>query len=130
MSQVELCKKNSKNVRVLKIVDRGATWLYTGALEGGPTPVCQQRHTTKRHSEIKTLQINIIQTQQHSDPSSQLTLQHSHMQHRFFLHLQILLIFLFFFKGKWYYNNCRTTRSCIIGPYHQGCRPDSIEKDS
>ena len=25
---------------------------------------------------------------------------------------------------------CRTTRSCIIGPYHQGCGPDSIEKDS
>ena len=28
------------------------------------------------------------------------------------------------------YNSCRTTRSCIIGPYHQGCGPDSIEKDS
>ena len=26
--------------------------------------------------------------------------------------------------------NCRTTQSCIIGPYHQGCGPDSIEKDS
>ena len=25
---------------------------------------------------------------------------------------------------------CRTTRSCINGPYHQGCGPDSIEKDS
>ena len=28
------------------------------------------------------------------------------------------------------YSSCRTTRSCIIGPYHQGCGPDSIEKDS
>ena len=25
------------------------------------------------------------------------------------------------------YNSCRTTRSCIIGPYHQGCGLDSIE---
>ena len=28
------------------------------------------------------------------------------------------------------YSSCRTTRSCIIVPYHQGCGPDSIEKDS
>ena len=27
-------------------------------------------------------------------------------------------------------SRCRTTRSCIMGPYHQGCGPDSIEKDS
>ena len=26
------------------------------------------------------------------------------------------------------YGSCRTTQSCIIGPYHQGCRPDSIKK--
>ena len=28
------------------------------------------------------------------------------------------------------YSSWRTTRSCIIVPYHQGCGPDSIEKDS
>ena len=28
------------------------------------------------------------------------------------------------------YSSYRTTRSCIIGPYHQGSGTDSIEKDS
>ena len=27
-------------------------------------------------------------------------------------------------------HSCRTTQSCITGPYLQGCGPDSIEKDS
>ena len=26
------------------------------------------------------------------------------------------------------YSSCRTTQSCIFGPYHQGYGPDSIEK--
>ena len=37
-----------------------------------------------------------------------------------------------FKKNKMKYllqQRCRTTRSCIIGPYHQGRGPNSIEKD-
>ena len=30
----------------------------------------------------------------------------------------------------WQKSSCRKTRRCIIGPYHQRCGPDSIEKDS
>ena len=35
---------------------------------------------------------------------------------------------LYWGEGSGRYN-CWTTRSCIIGPYHQRCGPDSIEKD-
>ena len=36
----------------------------------------------------------------------------------------------FVIEGGVGYSSCRTTRSCIIGPYHQGCGPNLIEKDS
>ena len=39
----------------------------------------------------------------------------------------LTIIYIIFFGRD---SSCRTTRSCIIGPYHQGCGPDSIEKDS
>ena len=40
------------------------------------------------------------------------------------------LFWCWWWWGSHIVHSCRTTRSCIIGPYHQGCLPDSIEKDS
>ena len=47
----------------------------------------------------------------------------------------ILLKKVYSIKKRFFFNSPQKiprfeSQSCIIGPYHQGCGPDSIEKDS